>query len=229
MGLVPFEGWDYDLAVAEQRRMAAQVVERGGLEGLRRVAGLDMALGRDGTTCVGAVVVWDCKERRVLERRVVWRRLEFPYIPGFLSFREVPVLVEALERVSYRVDVLMCDGQGRAHPRRLGLASHLGVLLDCVAVGCAKSLLVGSHDVLGELRGSKAELVEREEVIGCVVRTRDRVRPVYVSVGHRISLLAATELVLLCGEGRRIPEPTRLADQLSKEARRMGSGWRPAG
>src|SRR5271169_2264060 len=141
--------------------------------------------------------------------------LEFPYIPGLLSFREVPALLAALKKLNDLPDVLFCDGQGYAHPRRFGLACHLGVLLDRVAIGCAKSILIGEHGELTEKAGSWTELVDERkdgERIGAVVRTRESVRPVYVSQGHRISLESAIRLTLAVADRFRIPRPTRDAD-----------------
>lgn len=174
--------------------------------------------------CYAAAVVWDSSERCLVEKRAARATCHFPYVPGYLSFRELPAVLAALRRVRHRVDVVMCDGQGIAHPRRLGLASHLGVVIDKPTLGCAKSRLVGTHETPGPARGSSVPLFDGQEVIGAVVRTRDGVRPVFVSVGHLMDLASSVDLVLACGGGYRIPEPTRLADQLV--ARYKHSGYR---
>jgi deoxyribonuclease V len=136
----------------------------------------------------------------------------FPYVPGLLSFRELPALLAAFARLHVRPDAILCDGQGEAHPRRFGLASHLGVLLDIPTIGCAKSRLIGEHDEPGPLRGDRVPLRDGREVVGTVLRTRDRVRPLFISAGHRVTRRDAEALVLRCGAGYRLPEPTRRAD-----------------
>ena len=135
----------------------------------------------------------------------------FPYIPGLLSFREAPLLLAACERLTITPDLILVDGQGVAHPRRIGLASHLGLWLDTPTVGCAKSLLCGRHEAVGEEPGDFVEIVDREETIGVALRTKRGVKPVYVSIGHKISLESAIDWVLKCGRGYRLPEPTKLA------------------
>jgi deoxyribonuclease V len=156
-------------------------------------------------------VVFDFATMKLLEQSVVEGEISYPYIPGLFSFREAPPLLAAIERLKIMPDVWLCDGQGIAHPRRFGLACHLGVLLDLPTVGCAKSVLTGKfEDPLPE-RGSSTPLVENGEVIGMAVRTRDNISPVFVSVGHRADLGSAVRLVLACGRGLRLPEPLRLA------------------
>ncbi|MBA4184484.1 MAG: endonuclease V, partial [Acidobacteria bacterium] len=138
-----------------------------------------------------------------------------PYVPGLLSFRETPVAVKALEKLTVAPDLILCDGQGLAHPRRFGIACHIGLIVDVPTVGVAKSLLVGKFENLGETRGSTAPLMHRGEQVGVVLRTKDKVQPVYVSIGHRISLKTATGFVLQCAPKYRLPETTRLADKLA--------------
>jgi deoxyribonuclease V len=186
----------------------------------RRVAGLDAAFSRDGRRCIGGVVVWSLEDRAVLERRVAIRALTFPYVPGLLSFREAPALVAALRSLRSAPDVLLCDGHGLAHPRRFGIACHLGVLAGLPAVGCAKSRLVGSHRVPAARRGARQPLRDADEIVGTVLRTRTGVKPVFVSVGHRCDLVSAERLVLDCAVRFRLPEPARLADQLVAAAKR---------
>jgi deoxyribonuclease V len=144
----------------------------------------------------------------------------YPYIPGLLSFREAPILLHALERLKMRPDVLLLDAQGIAHPRRLGLASHVGVLLDVPAIGCAKSLLVGRHDAPGPEAGAWSELIHRGDVVGAALRTRAGTKPVYVSAGHRMDLATAIRVVMSCVRKTKLPEPTRLADRVVSAARK---------
>ena len=184
-------------------------------------AGLDVAFPKGGEECVAAAVAWSVRERRVVEERVVRRPLTFPYVPGLLSFREAPAVLAALSELRTPVDALLCDGHGLAHPRRFGLACHLGVLTGIPSIGCAKSILVGEHSEIGPDRGSKTPLVHRGERVGTVVRTRDRVRPVFVSIGHRLDLETAEALVLGCALGFRLPEPVRWADRLVSQARKL--------
>ena len=207
-------------AIALQRTLAFRV-ECSPLKAKPRwIAGLDAAFTADGRHCLAAVVLWDLQERQVVEEHTAGRRLRFPYIPGLLSFREAPALLAALRRLKHTPDVLMCDGQGVAHPRRFGIACHLGVICGLPAVGCAKSRLTGRHGEPGRERGSRAALTDGPEVIGEVVRTQTGVRPVFVSIGHRVDLATARQLVLDCATRYRLPEPTRLADQRVAAAKR---------
>lgn len=185
------------------------------------VVGLDAAFPKGGRECVAAAVAWSVPERRVLEERWVRRPLTFPYVPGLLSFREAPAVLAALAELETPADALLADGHGLAHPRRFGLACHLGVLTGIPAVGCAKSVLVGAHGAVAPSRGSQAPLEHRGEWIGTVLRTRDRVRPVFVSIGHRMDLESAVGLVLACTIGFRLPEPVRRADRLVSQARKL--------
>jgi deoxyribonuclease V len=212
----PLHRWDVTpaQAVAIQRRLAARIVSVKPRSAFRYVAGLDAAFTSDGRWCVAAVVVWDADERRAVERQLAKRRLAFPYVPGLLSFREAPALLATLSKVWHTPDVLICDGQGFAHPRRFGIACHVGLLAGIPSLGCAKSILVGEHGPLGSRRGLAVPLMDRGERVGTVLRTRDGVKPVYVSIGHRIDLTTAEELVLKCAAGFRLPEPTRLADHI---------------
>jgi len=201
--------------------LASKVIACGHTDAVRWVAGLDAAFSPDGRFCVGAVVLWDRRSGEAVEQQIAWRPLTFPYIPGLLSFREAPALLAALDKLQRQPDLLMCDGQGQAHPRRFGLACHVGILTDAPAIGCAKSILIGEHPSLPQRKGSRVPLTDRGSVIGEVLRTRMAVRPVYVSVGHRVALREATTLVLSCAIRYRLPEPTRLADALTKVARRQ--------
>jgi deoxyribonuclease V len=205
--------WDVSTAEAVeiQHRLAPRVVREGVPADVRRVAGVDISVGRGSADGRGAVVVLRYPEMEVEEQVVVEARVGFPYVPGLLSFREIPVLLEAFRQVKEKPDLVLVDGQGLAHPRRFGIACHLGLLLDLPAVGCAKSRLCGEHDPPAMEAGSSVLLRDGDEVIGAVLRTRDGVSPIYVSIGHRIALDEAVAWVLRCCRGYRIPEPTRLA------------------
>lgn len=196
-----------------QNRLCSRIVEKPlSLQTVRRVAGCDVAIS--GDELVAAVVLLDAGTRETLEVATGRCRTSFPYVPGLLSFREIPVLAAAFESLRQRPDVVLCDGQGRAHPRRFGLACHLGLLLNLPSVGVAKSRLVGEAKEPGQRRGSSTSIHHEGEVVGRLLRTRDRVKPLYISVGHKLTLEDAVALVLMMGEGFRLPEPTRQADKL---------------
>ena len=201
-------------AMAIQRHLAAQVGRSGEPQSGQRIAGVDIPVDSKWGVGIGAVVVLSYPELEVVEVTVEEAPLTFPYVPGLLSFRETPVLREAFRRIAGPIDLLLVDGQGYAHPRRFGIACHLGLLLDVPAIGCAKSRLLGEQlGELGEAAGSRADLLDGGGVIGSVLRTRDGVSPLFVSVGHRIGLAEAEAWVLRCCRGYRLPEPTRLAHQ----------------
>jgi deoxyribonuclease V len=175
------------------------------------IAGVDIAVGKANEIAQAAVVVLSYPELRLVAVELVQGKLEFPYIPGLLSFRESPLILAACRKLSLTPDLIIVDGQGVAHPRRLGLASHLGLFLDVPTIGCAKSRLCGSHDIPTEEAGSYTEVLDKGEVIGAALRTRTGVKPLYISTGHRINLENAIYWVLQCCRGYRLPEPTRLA------------------
>ena len=209
-------GWDVSPkeAVAIQRQLEPLVREEPvDWDAVRTVAGLDVSVRGDRVRA--AIVVLDVRERAVVDQATWEGPVAFPYVPGLLSFREVPALLPALEQLRALPDVLMLDAQGRAHPRRFGLACHLGVLLDRPALGVAKTLFVGRHGELGAAKGSGVELVDRGDVVGMAVRTREKVKPVFVSVGHRITLKQACQLTVRLAVRYKLPEPTRLAHRLS--------------
>jgi deoxyribonuclease V len=160
---------------------------------------------------VAAVVVLNWPGLTLAEVQTASGELNFPYIPGFLSFREMPLVIKAFEKLTISPDFVLVDGQGIAHPRRLGIASHLGLFLDVPAIGCAKSRLVGEFETTGETRGSFSYLTDRGEVIGAVVRTKDKVKPLFISIGNKIDLDGAIKWTLDTCRGYRLPEPTRLA------------------
>ncbi len=201
-------------AVAEQRRLEPLVLETPlDVSAVRTIAGLDVSVR--GDRVAAAIVVLDATTLAVVDEAVWEGAVAFPYVPGLLSFREIPALLPALERLAALPDVLMLDAHGRAHPRHFGLACHLGVLLDRPALGVAKSLYVGKYADLGEEKGDTAPLVYKGETVGMAVRTRARVLPVFVSAGHRCTLSDAVALTLATTGRFKIPEPTRLAHRLS--------------
>ncbi len=211
-------GWPESVAEARalQQALRDRVIREDRIGPLRRIAGIDVAYARRRNLTWAAVGLLSVPDLLLEESALAALPTRFPYVPGLLSFRETPAVLEALPLLSYRPDLLMVDGHGYAHPRRFGIACHIGVLTDTPTIGVAKSRLVGHHQEPGPNRGDRVPLLDGQEVIGMVVRTRSRVRPIYVSIGHRVSLERAVELVLACGRGFRLPEPTRLADKLSR-------------
>jgi deoxyribonuclease V len=175
------------------------------------VAGIDISSADAQGVARGAVVVLRYPDLSLVEMQVAEGKITFPYIPGLLSFRESPLMLAACEKLCNAPDLILVDGQGVAHPRRLGLASHVGLFLDLPTIGCAKSILCGRHAPVGEEGGSHAELCDNGEVIGAALRTKSGVKLVYVSVGHKIDLTEALQWVLKCCRGYRLPEPMRLA------------------
>ncbi|MFH1638820.1 MAG: deoxyribonuclease V [Chloroflexota bacterium] len=206
-------GWDVGLDEARriQERLAAQVSRQDEPEVPRFIAGVDVSAGRGQKVGTAAVVVLSYPELNIAEVRIVRGELGYPYIPGFLSFREMPLVLKAFEKLEIRPDFVIVDGQGIAHPRRLGIGSHLGLFLDTPTIGCAKSRLCGTYEVPPDIPGSYAQVSDRGEIIATVLRTKARVKPVFVSIGHKVSLKRATHLVLSCCHGYRLPETTRLA------------------
>ena len=219
--------WDLDPAQARslQAELAEAVDTTSPLGPWKTLAAADVSYNRRAPILFAAVVVVEAETFAVIERVGVASPATFPYIPGLLSFREAPPLLEAFAKLKTRPDVVLCDGQGFAHPRRCGIASHLGLRLDIPTVGCAKSRLCGTFDEPGPNRGDRSPLMDKGEVIGRVLRTRDRVAPLFVSVGHRCDLEGAVNLVLATTRKLRLPIPTRLAHDYVNEIRRAaGSG-----
>jgi len=231
----------WNISVTEAREIQEQLrqqwVGEDQLGMIRTVAGLDaafvltgsqafkrkenrwMAL-REANRAIAAVVVYKYPEMEELERAYAMVRLHFPYVPGFLSFREIPALLAALQKLRTAPDLLFCDGQGYAHPRRMGLATHLGIVLDLPTIGCAKSILIGTHGTLREEQGAWAAMMDVEQTIGAALRTRAGVKPMYVSPGNKVSLPTALRLTLSVSDGKRIPRPTRDADYYVSEVKR---------
>lgn len=214
---VPREPWPTTVAeaVALQKLLAGSVITADRLGKVRYVAGLDVGPEVGNGQMRAAVAVLSFPDLRMADQAVARQPVTFPYVPGLLSFRETPALLAALDKLGVTPDLLLCDGQGLAHPRRFGLACHLGVLTGIAAIGVAKSLLVGEHAPLPHARGAWRPLVHRDEVVGAALRTRDGVAPVYVSVGHRVSLETAIDYVLACAPRYRLPETTRAAHRLA--------------
>jgi deoxyribonuclease V len=206
-------------AVALQRRLAPRVRLAPVPRGVRLFGGADVAFSADGTRVIAGVVLWDVKEAAVVEQQVIRAPCRFPYVPGLLSFRELPSLLAALRKLRTSPQVVLCDAQGLAHPRRFGLACHLGLWLDLPTVGCAKSRLCGEYDEPARTKGGCTTLWHNAERVGSVVRTRDGVKPLFVSPGHLCDHASAVRLTLAAATRYRLPEPTRLAHQLVSRAK----------
>ena len=204
-------------AIALQRELRAHLILEDRLGRVRRVAGVDVGFDAGGTMTRAAVAVLRYPELDVLETALARRPTTFPYIPGLLSFRELPAVLEALEQLQEPPDLLLCDGQGIAHPRRLGIASHLGLLVDIPSIGVAKTRLCGTHEEPPNQCGAWTPLCMDNEVIGAVLRTRPGVKPLYISPGHRISLDTAIQYVMACCTRYRLPETTRHAHRLASD------------
>jgi deoxyribonuclease V len=213
-------------AVALQKRLRDRVTLAPLPDDVEIVAGADISYDRYSDVLHAGFVLVRLPTLEVVETAGVTLRVTFPYVPGLLSFRETPPLIEAWKRVTTRPDVVMLDGQGLAHPRRFGIACHVGLLFDVPAVGCAKTLLTGKFEPPEETAGSHTPLVHNGETVGAVVRTKDRVQPVYVSPGHLADVPSSVALALRCTSRYRVPEPTRLA-HLFVNALRRGETWTP--
>lgn len=217
MNLLPLHPWPATSAeaIALQQTLRHQVIERDELGEVRHVAGVDVGFEDGGRTTRAAVVVLRFPELTPVERRLARVPTTFPYVPGLLAFRELPGALAALAMVETAPDLILCDGHGRIHPRRFGLACHLGLAAGVPTIGVAKSHFIGVYDPPGATRGDWNPVVDKGEIIGAILRSKIGVRPIYVSVGHRISLATAVAYVLRCATRYRLPEPTRLADQLA--------------
>jgi deoxyribonuclease V len=215
--------WKLDIARARavQERLSSRVSMRPiSLEGIRFVSGADIAVSKKLDRLVAAVVVLTFPGLEVVEIRTAVARPPFPYVPGYLSFRELPVLTRCLEKIRTPCQVMLCDGQGIAHPRRFGLASHLGLAIGIPTVGCAKTRLVGEHGEVGWWRGDYARLMFEGKQVGSVLRTREGVKPIFVSPGYGIDHPGSRRITLACLTRYRLPEPTRLAHIAAGEAKR---------
>jgi deoxyribonuclease V len=221
--------WDvtYHEAVAIQQRLKDMLVLQDEPVVLRQtgiVAGADISCTKESGLLFAAVILFSYPSLELLEEACFIDRTDFPYIPGLLSFREGPALLKAFSSLRQAPDFIIFDGQGIAHPRGIGLASHLGLCLDVPTIGCAKTILVGSHGELGAERGCRTDLLWKDQVVGAALRTRTGVKPVFVSQGHRISLKSAVDLVLSCCRGYRLPEPVRRAHLAVNAMRKSYAG-----
>ncbi len=214
----------WDVRPAEATRIQQSLRRRLDVKDYRgaidTVAGVDVAYDKGSSAIYAAAIAMNLNDHQIVETATAVSQITFPYIPGLLSFREVPAVLKAVRQLRHRPDCLFCDGQGIAHPRRFGLACHLGLLLDLPSVGCAKSLLVGEYREPAQRRGSSRMLYDKGEQIGVILRTRNGVEPIYVSPGYRMSLTRAREIVLRATGGYRVPEPTRQAHLLVNALRR---------
>jgi deoxyribonuclease V len=213
--------WDlsYKEAIEVQHQLASQVRFTAINKKPRIIAGLDCAFSKDGKQIFASAVVIDLSDFSIIETATATRKVDFPYIPGLLSFREAPACIDTIEKLKSTPDCLIVDGQGIAHPRRLGIASHIGLLIDKPTIGCAKSRLIGTFDEPGSKKGNFSPLIDCSKEIGVVLRTRSNIKPVYVSVGHKCTLDDAINVVLRCTTRYRLPEPSRLAHQLVGQAK----------
>lgn len=203
-------------AIEIQKQLAYEVIREDKFQmPIKTVAGIDLGYDIKTDTSRAIVIVLSFPELELLETKEAKMPVQFPYVPGLLSFRETPVAIGALKNLQITPDVILCDGQGLAHPRRFGIACHIGLIADVPTIGVAKSILVGKFENLDEERGSIAPLIHRNEEVGIALRTKNKVQPVYVSVGHKINLETATNIVLQCAPKYRLPETTRLADKMA--------------
>lgn len=213
--------WDLSSteAIELQNKLRGHIVTEDRFGSVERVAGVDVGFENQGETTRAAVVVLSYPDLEVREQVIARRPTSFPYVPGLLSFREIPAVLEALEKLDTLPDLLLCDGQGIAHPRRMGIASHLGLLTDIPSIGVGKSRLYGSHGAVPDEKGARVPLKHGDQIIGAVLRSRVKVKPIYVSPGHKIGLESAIRYVMGCITKYRLPETTRHADRLASGSR----------
>jgi deoxyribonuclease V len=211
-----FQNLDIKGAIALQEKLRSHIVVQDDFGPIHSVAGVDIGFSLDGSLARAAIAVLNYSDLALVASTTLEAPVTFPYIPGLLAFREVPIALRALKQLSIQPDLLLCDGNGYIHPRRFGLACHLGLLSNIPAIGVAKTPYIGAHEPLEELRGSWQLIYDRQEPIGAALRTQDNIKPLYVSVGHRVSLETSLQFVLNCTPRYRLPETTRWADHLSK-------------
>ncbi len=202
-------------AIAIQQQLRHQIITTDRFDDIQTVAGVDVGYEDEGQTTRAAVAVLDYPSLDLLETTIARKPTAFPYVPGLLSFRELPAVLAALEKLNNLPDLLLCDGQGYAHPRRIGIACHLGVLTNIPAIGVGKTRLIGQYRAVDDKRGAWQPLLHKDEVIGAVLRTRQGVKPLYISIGHRISLDSAIAYVMACTTRYKLPETTRVAHRLA--------------
>lgn len=201
-------------ALQLQTELATKVIKENQLDEVKLIAGVDVAYSKENDNLIAAVVILDAETLKIIEIVTAEEKGQFPYIPGLFSFRELPPLIKAFAQLKNKPDLVVCDGQGYAHPRRFGLACHLGVIFDVPTIGCGKSRLLGEYQELDIVRGAVAHLVDHNEVIGSVLRSQTNINPIFVSIGHRVSLTTACEWVLKLAPKYRLPETTRQSDQV---------------
>jgi deoxyribonuclease V len=206
-------------AILLQEKLRNKIIEKDSFAKIKIIAGADITLERDGNNGIAGVVVYSYPELKKIERVYCEGEIKFPYIPGLLSFREAPLIIKAFKGLKTKPDILILDGQGKAHPRRFGLACHVGLLLDLPTIGCAKSRLVGEYNEPGKAKWNASKLYDHKETIGMVLRTKTNVKPVYISVGHKISLNGAVKIIKQTTGQYRIPIPTRDAHIFVNELR----------
>lgn len=212
-----FKTWDGTPAHAReiQEQIRHAVIAEDDFGTLERIAGVDIGFEQGGDVTRAAVAVLDFTTLEIIETAVARRPTTFPYVPGLLSFREIPAALDALNQLSRPPDMMVYDGQGVAHPRRLGIAAHLGLITNLPSIGVAKKRLVGEFEEPAQARGAQSPLFHHDEQIGLVLRTRVNVKPVFVSVGHRVSLTSAREIVMQLVTRYKLPETTRAAHRLA--------------
>ena len=217
MKITPLHAWPDSTAEAKviQEKFRSKVITSNQLQHVQTVAGIDIGFENNGNITRAAIAVLSFPELELVEQRVVRDKTRFPYVPGYLSFREVPAALIAFEKLKIIPDLLLCDGQGLAHPRRFGLACHLGLWTRIPSIGVAKSRLIGTHQDVGTEKGNWQSLMDEDEIIGAVLRTRTNVSPLYVSIGHMVDLPTAIDYTLRCTTKYRLPETTRWAHKLA--------------
>jgi deoxyribonuclease V len=211
-------------AVAIQNSLRSKVKTTNDLGKIKIIAGIDCSYDIKNNLSKAVIVVMDIDTLKPIETVVAEMETDFPYIPGLLSFREIPVILRAFEKLKTTPDLLMVDGQGIAHPRRLGIAAHLGVLTDLPSIGVAKSRLIGHYQEPNLNKGDMSALIDKEEMIGTVLRSKDKVKPLFISAGHKIDNDTSVKLVQRCLTKYRLPEPTRIADKISKQIHKAHAG-----
>lgn len=211
------ENWPRNIDEARECQFQLQdkVIRRTQLRKVRLVAGVDVGFEKGGTITRAAVAVLNFDDLTLCEQAITRVKTQFPYVPGYLSFRETPAILQTLRKLEKTPDLILCDGQGLAHPRRFGIACHLGVLTNTPTIGVAKSRLIGEYNEPGENKGDWTPLTHNDETIGAVLRTRDHVKPLFISIGHKVDLSTAMDYVLRCTTRFRLPETTRWAHKLA--------------
>ena len=211
--------WDVTAkeAIAIQQQFREQVIRKDQLKKIKYVAGVDVGFEDNGNITRAAIAVLEFPSLTLKETSIARLPTSFPYVPGLLSFRELPAVLEALKQLKQIPDLFLCDGQGIAHPRRLGIASHLGLLTDVPSIGVGKSRLTGTYQPVKDERGSWQSLMDKDEVIGAVLRTRKGIKPIYISIGHKICLQTAIDCVMNCTTRFKLPETTRMAHKYASD------------